>query len=132
MPYKVDFDPANRILRCRFEGRVTDDEFTDFSVSVARYVAQTNPRGGISDLSAVTSWEVTGRTIRMLASRPPGVPPITRHRVFIAPSDQIFEMMRTFQHEAEVTRPNMHVVRTINEALAILGVSEFNFEPIET
>jgi hypothetical protein len=29
MPYQIDFDTNNRILRARFLGRVTDDELRD-------------------------------------------------------------------------------------------------------
>jgi hypothetical protein len=131
MPYKFDFDSTNRILRCRFEGRVTDEELANYLRIVGQYVALTGPRGGVTDLSAVTTFEVTFETIRTLASWQPAVPPMGRPRVILTASDHIFGMARMFEIEAEVTRPNLHVVRTLKEACAILCVQEFNFEPLQ-
>jgi hypothetical protein len=132
MSYQFDFDSTNRILRCGFEGRVTDEELTNYLRIVGQYVALTFPRGGVTDLSAVTSWEVTPETLRTLAHVPPGVPPMGRPRVVLADSDYIFGMVRMFEIEADIMRPNLHVVRTWKEAGAILGVQEFHFEPIQT
>jgi hypothetical protein len=131
VPYTFDFDSTNLILRCRFEGRVTDAEFTNYLRGVGRYIALTGPRGGITDLSAVTAFEVAVETIRTLASWLPAVPALGRPRVILTASNQVFGMARLFQFEAEITRPNLHVVRTLNEARAILGVQEFHFEPIQ-
>jgi hypothetical protein len=130
MSYKFDFDSTNRILRCRFEGRVTDEELANYLRIVGQYVALTGPRGGMTDLSAVTSFEVTFEAIRTLASWLPVVPPMGRPRVILAPPDHIFWIARMFEVEAEVTRPNLYVVRTLKEARAILGAQEFHFEPI--
>lgn len=132
MSYHFDFDSTSRILRCRFEGRLTAEELTNYLRTVGQYVALVRPRGGITDLSAVTSFDVTLETIRTLAWRPPAVPLMGRPRVILAASDQVFGMARMFEIEAEITRPNLHVVRTLNEACAILGVQEFDFEPIQT
>ena len=132
MSYKFDFDSTSRILRCRFEGRVTDDELTNYLRIVGQYVALTGPRGGVTDLSAVTSFEATSETIRTLARLPPAVPQMGRPRVILTASDHIFGLARMFEIAAEPMRPNLHVVRTLKEACAILGVQEFQFEPIQT
>jgi len=129
MSFKFDFDSTNRILRCRFEGRVTNEEFTNYLRIVGQYIALTLPRGGITDLSAVDSWEVTAETLLMLAGVPPAVPPMGRPRVILAASDYIFRMARMFELHAELLRPNLHAARTLKEASAILGVQEFYFEP---
>lgn len=130
MPFDFSFDSTNQILGCSFTGRVLDDDFERMSLSTARYIALTRPRAGLSDTTDVTSWEVTPETLRNLAARPPGVPPLDRHRVVVAPYAGVFEMLRVFAHEAEITRPKLHVVRTMDEACAILGVQQFCFEAI--
>ncbi len=130
MSFKFDFDSTNQILRCRFKGRVTDEEFTNYLRIVGQYVALTLPRGGITDLSAVNSWEVTPETLLTLARVPPAVPPMGRPRVILAASHYIFRMARMFELHAELLRPNLHVVRTLKEACAILEAQEFRFEPI--
>ena len=40
----------------------------------------------------------------------------------VAPSDKVFGLARMFELQGEGTRANLHVVRTMKEALAILGV----------
>jgi hypothetical protein len=37
-----------------------------------------------------------------------------------------------FEMQGQDTRPSLHVVRTEKEAMAILGVTETKFEPIQT
>jgi hypothetical protein len=130
MSFAFDFDPANRILRCRFCGRVTDEEVTNYLRIVGQYVTLTLPRGGITDLSEVVSWEVTTETLLAIARRPPGVPPMGRPRVVLTASSHIFGMARTFEREADIRRSNLHVVRTWKEACALLGVEKFHFEPL--
>lgn len=130
MPYKFDFDSNHRILRCQFEGRVTNEEFAEYLPATWQQVARTDPRGGITDLFSVTSWEVTPEALRALARWQPPVRLSGRPIVILATSDLIVGMARMFEIESENTRRNMHVVRTWKEAGAILGVQEFHFEPI--
>lgn len=128
--YTFDFDPNHRILRCRFEGQVTDDEFRRYLQVTWSYVARIGQVGSITDLSGVTSWEVTLETLKAVAHMPSVLPPFRKRRIVLATSQRIFEMMRSFEREAELTYPNLHVVRSWNEARAILGVKEFHFKPI--
>lgn len=130
MPFEFSFDSNNQILGCCFKDRVTDADFTSMSLATARYIALTRPRAGLSDTTEVTSWEVTPETLHMIANRPPGVPPVRRHRVIVAPSSNIFQMLLMFAREAQSTRPKLHVVRTMDEARAILDVRHFQFEPV--
>ena len=132
MPYEFDFDSKNRILRCRFEGRVTDESLKDYSRAAVRYVALTVPRAGILDFSAVTSFEVTPDTILELASSAPTMPDPSHHRFIVAPAPEIFGMARMYQISGEESRPNLHVVHTMQEACAIVGVEEPNFEALQT
>jgi hypothetical protein len=50
--------------------------------------------------------------------------------VFVAPTPHIFGMARRFEILGEETRPNWHVVRTLEEAYEVLDVRELQFEPI--
>ena len=130
MAYSFEFDSTNRILRCRLVERVDDEELTNFYRMAAEYVALTDPHAGITDFSAVTSFEVTAETVRMLAKLTPAMPQTSRPRVIVAASDHIFGMARMFEFEGEATRPNLHVVRTLSEAWAILGIQQPQFGPI--
>jgi len=132
MPYYFEFDSADRILRCRFEGKITDADLKEYYRAVGNYVKLTNACAGVLDMSAVTSLEVSPDTIRELANLPPALSDSSRPRCIIASSPKIFGMARMFELQGQHTRPNLHVVRTQKEAWAILGVSNPEFEPIET
>lgn len=58
------------------------------------------------------------------------MPQPDRSRIIVAVSSQIFGMARMFEFEGEITRPNLHVVRSLAEAWAILGIREPKFEPV--
>jgi hypothetical protein len=59
MPYQVEFDSTNQILRARFEGRVTDEELKAYYQRATEIVALINPRAGIANLAFVTGVHVT-------------------------------------------------------------------------
>ncbi len=127
MSYQFDFDPASKILRCRIDGPLTDALITECYKATDRYVTVTNPLAGILDLTGITSFETTSRTIQMLAEMPPAFRDTSRLRIIIASDDCSFGMSRMFQQLGEATRPNMHVVRSSREAYLLLGVQEPEF-----
>jgi hypothetical protein len=130
MPYHFEFDSTHRILRCRLEGRIADEELREYYREQKKYSVQQDPLGAILDMSAVTSLDVSPNTIRDLAKSPPAMPNPDRPRVIIATSPTVFGIARMFETQGQETRPNLHVVRSEKEALAILGVTEIKFEPI--
>lgn len=131
MPYHFEFDSARRILRCVVQGRVTDAELRDYYRDAGKFVAQTDPLAVITDTTPTTSFDVSPATIRDLAKLPPAFPQAERPRIVIAPAAEIFGLVRMFEMLGQETRPNLHSVRTESEALAILGVQDLKFEPIE-
>jgi hypothetical protein len=131
MPYHFEFDSAQRILRCRLEGRVTDEELRQYYRDAAVCAARTDPLAGILDMSGVASLDVSPNTIRELAKLPPAMPNPDRPRVVIATSPPVFGVARMFELQGQDTRPNFHVVATEKEAFAILGVQDAKFEAIQ-
>lgn len=129
MPYHFDFDPTNQIARCRFTGQIKDDELKECYRKMAEFVALSDPRGTVTDFSGATSLQVSRETVLELARLPPALPDPQRVRVIVAPSPLTFGMSRMFEMEGERTRPSLHVVRSEQEAWAILGVWNPRFEP---
>jgi hypothetical protein len=129
VPYHFEFDPATGIARCRLEGVLVDEEMKRCYRQAGEFFATIDPRGGIFDLSAVTSFEVSSKMVHELANSLPILPDPSRPRVVVAPSPAAFGMARMFEIVGESTRPNLHVVRTNQEAFAILGVWDPQFEP---
>jgi len=129
MAYYFEFDSRNSILRCRLEGDVTDESLKECCEAAGKYVALTHPDVGIMDFSNVASFNVSSQTVRDLARRTP-VMPGSRPRVLVVPSTQIYGLARMFQQDGSEARPNLHVVRSVDEAYTLLGVREPQFEPV--
>ena len=92
----------------------------------------TDARAGIWDLSGVADFAVAADFLRSLAKRKPISPGLTNHpRFIVVPETAGYGLMRMFQIEGESTRPLLHVVRAIDEALATLGAQSPHFEPLE-
>jgi hypothetical protein len=130
MPYFFEFDSTNRVLRCRLQGRLADDELREFYRAAAEHVSRTTPRAAISDFSAVDAFDVSPETIRELARSSPVMSDPELPRFVIAVSPKIFGLARMFELEGQSTRPNLHVVQSLEAACAILGTKNLNFEPI--
>jgi hypothetical protein len=78
----------------------------------------------------VTAVAFTPETIYELAATKPIMRDPSRLVVFVAPTPHIYGMARMFEILGEATRPNLHVVRTLEEAYKVLNVQEPQFEPI--
>jgi hypothetical protein len=129
MAYYFEFDSSNRILRCRFEGDVTDESLKECYEVAGKYAALTDPGVGIVDFSNVDSLRVSSQTVRDLARRTPGMPG-SRPRFLVAPSSHMYGLARMFQEVGSEARPHVHVVRSVDEVYALIGVPEPQFEPV--
>ena len=129
LAYRFEFDVKNRIIRGQFSDKVNDAELVDFYRTAARICRALAPEAGITDLTGATSL-VTSGTIRALAKLPPVMPQPDRPRFIVAASDEVYGLARMFQMAGEATRPNLHVIRSNEEAFATLGVDEPEFHAI--
>jgi len=129
MGFVLDFDARNKILRVTLEGRLTDAILLGSYTAAAGYVESHPPCRGIVDFSGVTTFEVSSDAMRELAGRAPAFP-AEDMRILVAPRDHIYGMTRMFQILGERTRPNMHVVHTMDEAYRLLRMESPEFGPI--
>ncbi len=126
MGFVLEFDAKNSILRGTVEGPVTDGLLLDYYAAAAKYTASHTPCRGIWDFSKVAGkLEVSSDTIRRLVNRSPIIP-AGYMRVIVAPQDFLFGMMRMLQLLSEA-RPELHVVRTMDEAYRLLLVESPQF-----
>jgi DNA-binding NarL/FixJ family response regulator len=130
--YSFDFDPTNRILRFCLKGRITDELMKDFYEGMREPAKRTQPDAGVLDTSTVTAFEVSAQVIRELAAASPIIPNPDFPRVVIAPSPDVYGLMRMFVEQGGGTRRNLHVVRADSEAWAILGVQSPHFGSLNT
>jgi len=131
MGYRFEFDPVNKILLLRFEGRVTDESLAESYEGLRKYSTTTDARAGIVDFSCVTESGASGELIRELARRAPAMDAACP-RFIITGRTVGFGMARMFQMTGEPKRPLLEIVRTLDEALAALGVQSPHFEPLES
>jgi len=132
MGFRFEFDPDNKILLARFEGRLTDELLAEFYRAIRRYSTSTDASSGIWDFSAVTEFAISSVLIRELARQAPAMPDATTRPRFIVVSEtHAFGLARMFQITGETTRPLLSVVRTLDQALAALGAKSPHFEPLD-
>jgi hypothetical protein len=130
VPIVVDFDTKNNILRGTVQGRMTGALLLDFYATTAKYLASRPPCRGIFDFSQATEFEVSTHAIRQLAAAPPAFPP-GYMRILVIPKDYIYGLARMFQILSEKARPELQVVRTMDEAYRLLNVESPDFHPID-
>jgi hypothetical protein len=132
MGFRFEFDPGNKILLARFEGRLTDESVEESYRAIRRYSTATDARAGIWDYSSVTEFAMSSALIRQLADEEPAMPnATTRPRIIVVPATAGFGLARMFQIMGEQKRPLLRVVHTLDEALAALGVQSQHFEPLD-
>jgi len=129
MGFVLDFDARNKILRVTLEGRLTDAILLGSYAAAAGWVASHPPCRGIVDFSEVTKFEVSSGAMKELAKSAPAFPAASM-RVLVAPRDVSYGMVRMFQILGETNRPNMQVVRTMDEAHRLLRIESPEFGPI--
>lgn len=130
MAFRVEFEPVQKVLLVRFEGRVTEELIAECYRSTPRYSTATGARAHILDFSSATELTLSSNFLHALALEPIlSVGPL-RHCFIIAPTAYEFGLARMFQMEGEHTRPLLEVVHTMNEALAALGIHSSHFESL--
>lgn len=132
MAYSFAFDRKSKVLLARFEGRVTDDGMVDFYGVAKRLIARAPEfRGTIVDFSPVAEFEVSPETIRQVAWAPPIDSETSRPTVIVAPSPPAFDVMWILATQGQETRPNLHLVKNMEHAHAILGMADATFERLD-
>ena len=130
--FRFEFDPANKILLMRFEGRLTNESLAALYSATLKYWSTTGASASIADYSSLTEFAASSEFIRDLAIHGPVVPDATnRPRFIVAPTAIGFGLARMFQILAEPTRPLLKVVHTMDQALTELGVQSPHFELLE-
>jgi hypothetical protein len=130
VPSVLHFDAKNNVLRHSYHGRLTDNALIEAYHKVDKYVASHPPGRMITDFSAVTSLEVSSHTVRTLAATPPKLP-VGCARVFVTPQNSLYGMARMFQILAEKSRPDLRIVRTLDEAYRLLGITSADFSLVD-
>ena len=117
MPAVLKIDRRRRIVSSTFLGLLTGDELLRHQQAI---VADPDFRPGFADLvdlSAVT--DVDERCLTLLADSKSVFDPAAPH-VVVAASDVPHNLALQYRNLARISRPNLHVVRTMAEARELL------------
>jgi hypothetical protein len=118
---QVAIDVNQRLVVSTFSGEIHDAEFLQVS-SLIRSHPDFDPNfSEILDFSGVTAGALSTRVIQELAQGKSIYSPTSMHLV-IAPQDHLYGLGRMAQVFAQQTKPNVMVVRTIDEARKFLGL----------
>lgn len=130
MAFWFEFDSVNKILLVRFEGRLTEEVMAELYEAIRKYSTATDASAGILDFSSVTEFAISTQFVCDLANQEPAMGnATTRPRIIVVP-EHGFRLWRLFQVIGGPTRPLLQVARTLDEALAALGVQSPHFEPL--
>jgi len=129
--FRFEFDPVNNILMVRFEGHLTPGLVEDFYREGKKHWIATGACAAILDGSAVTQVDLSSDLIRQFAKREPVSELFGKPRVFVVPRTEVFGLARMFQMSGESKQPHLHVVRTMDQAYALLGIQSATFKPIQ-
>ncbi len=129
MGFSLSFDKQHSVLRVAFGERIADTDLLEAYTLLRRYYACNPPCASILDYSNVQINELSIQTVRNLASLPRAMSDGFL-RINVAPSDVMYGLARMFQILAEEGRPELRVVRTMDEAYALLEVESLNFLPL--
>jgi hypothetical protein len=120
MPVSVSIDSRRKLVVTTYAGLVTDHDVARQISEIARNAPYDDEYRAITDFTQVTQFEISSEQIRSVAE---SRSPLERaQRVMVAPSDEAYGTSRMFQMLAGRTRPNISVVRTLEEAYKVLGI----------
>ena len=121
MPADYDIDPAQRRIHTRLSGVLTDPDLHAMEARLRldpRYVSDYDH---LIDASEVTGLEVTGAGVRHIIHVTPNGQGCSGRRVIVAPGDALYGMARMFQTLRDAEPSELAVVRSREEADALLA-----------
>jgi hypothetical protein len=121
MRVRVSIDEMRNIVYILFNGVMTDELLISTYAQLSHYVPDNEETATLIDFSEVTFGEVTSRAIRELAASP-HLAPKNRLSVLVTPKEVTFGMARMFEILGGEKRPGLRIVRSIDEAYALLGI----------
>ena len=117
--FRADYAQETKILLIRVEGRLTDKSLAGLYEASRKYSTITDAKLSMVDLSSVTEFAVSTEFIRHQARQEPAR---TDPRIIVAPQTYAFGLFRMLQLLGELTHPLLHIVHTLDEAFAALGI----------
>ena len=119
MQFTIDVD--QKLVVSTYYGEVNDADLFDVVSLIGSHPDFDPTFSEIVDFSGVTGVAVSSFAIQKKARTESIFSPTSRH-VVVAPQTHIFGLSRMYEVYADETKPNVMVVRTMNEARKFLGL----------
>jgi hypothetical protein len=124
--YVIDLDPTHQVLRLIIRKVLTDQVARDAYRSIGRLASQGGPYAALFDGSEVRDVKLSADTVRSLALEAPAVP-AGRPRVAVVNTIVLYGLTRLVESTRISMGLQFHIVWSVEEAYAILGVSPESF-----
>jgi len=119
LPRDLKIDPQLKLVRSIFYGELEDRDLSEQHLQVAAHPDFRPYFSYILDLTGVTKLKVSNAAVRDCATSP-SLFDRDVIRVMVAPAGAVFGMSRMYQVLASETRPNLEIVRTLEEAYKLV------------
>lgn len=130
---RLEFDSKNAVIRWSLAGRITEEVFAEYVKLSKEKVPAFAAKSLILDLTEATSFDVTPKALKNLATTTPTLPSHLP-RVIVAQSNVTYGLSRMFTILSEEQRPNSYVVRSMDQAYQLLKIEapEFQMVPLNS
>ena len=120
MAWSITVEPAKHLVVCSLSGKVNFKDVAAARDSIRQQPSFDPAFDHLIDFSGITTLAVNAEEMRRLAEQPD---PFSERatRIIVAPTDGLYGMARMYDSIGERQHPNEFVVRSMEEALAILG-----------
>ncbi|HTC94669.1 MAG TPA: hypothetical protein VK699_14605 [Terriglobales bacterium] len=122
MPRDLKIDPRLKLVFSIYYGELEDSDLSEQRFQISNHPDFRPDFSYILDFTGVTKLKVSTAAVRDCATSP-SLFVRDAVRVMVAPAEAVFGLSRMYQMLAEETRPNLQIVRTLEEAYRILGIS---------
>lgn len=123
MPVVLKIDPQRRIVYSAFYGSITDAEVAGHRSAIASDPDFNPAFNEVVDFSAVTEVNLSESTLSVMAQTPSLFIESVLH-IVVAPADILFQIASRYGSFARLSRPNVFVVRTRDEAYQLLSAGQ--------
>lgn len=123
MGLQLTVEVDQRVIVCTFTGELNDGDVLSIRGLIASHPAFDPSFSEILDFRGVTTANLSTPAIELVSRRASNFDRNSIH-IIVAPQDLIFGLGRMSQAYAENTRPNTAVVRTMEEARALLAMRD--------
>jgi hypothetical protein len=121
MPAILKIDRRRKLVSSTFYGQISGEDLLRHRTAIASDPDFDSNFSEIVAFSGVTLADVSESTLTAMAHTKSLFSESVMH-VVVAPADFPFDMATKYQALVRATRPNLHVVRSLQEAYALLGL----------